>query len=108
MNSLVLNPTNVNIQILIRQEKCLRVLVGSFIRGMSVSEPALSDMETIVNPNDKYDYTSYITQDSKTLLGCSKLLLISTFLMRLIDRYSAPTYKSQSGAQTEFENNERH
>lgn len=75
---------------------------------MSFSEPALSDMEMIVNPNDEYDYTSYITQDSKTLASSSKLLLLSIFLIRLIDRYQQPTYKSQSSAQTEFENNELH
>ena len=61
---------------------------------MQVSQPALSDLELIINPNDQYDYTSYITQDSKTFLSCSKFLLVAAFLIRVIDRYQSPTYKS--------------
>lgn len=108
VNSIALNPTNVNIMILIRQERSLSTLVSNYTRGMQVSMAALTDLEAILNPNEEYDYCSYITQDSKILTNSSKLLLLSVFLIRLIDQYQQPTYKAQTAAQTEFENNQRH
>ena len=61
INSIALNPTNVNIMVLIRQERSLSTLVNNYTRGMQVSMAALTDLEAILSPDDKYDYCSYIT-----------------------------------------------
>lgn len=73
--------------ILIRQEGALNTLVGDFTRGMNVSTTALADLEAILSPNEQYDYCSYIKQDSRIITNSSKLLLLSVFLIRLIDQY---------------------
>jgi len=105
--SIAFNHSNVNIMILIRQERALSIIMGNYVRGIQVSMASVNDLEDTLSSISQHDYCNYITQDNKILLNSSKLLLVSVFLIKLLDQYQQPTYKVQTAAQTEFENDQR-
>ena len=45
--------------------------------------------------------------DNKVLVNASKILLLSIFLIKLLDQYKQPHYRVQSSAQTDYENSVR-
>lgn len=50
---------------------------------------ALDELEEYI-ANDIYDYSSYVTNDSKVLANATKLLILSTFLFKLLNQYKMP------------------
>jgi len=57
----------------------------------------LDDLDDYVS-NEKYDYSSYLTKDSKVLANSTKLLILSTFLFKLFNQYKMPEMKNLTGA----------
>jgi len=57
----------------------------------------LDDLDDYVT-NEKYDYSSYLTKDSKVLANSTKLLILSTFLFKLFNQYKMPEMKNLTGA----------
>ena len=60
--------------------------------GYQPSEMVLDDLDDYVS-NEKYDYSSYLTKDSKVLANSTKLLILSTFLFKLFNQYKMPEMK---------------
>jgi predicted RNase H-related nuclease YkuK (DUF458 family) len=58
---------------------------------------ALDELEEYI-ANDIYDYSSYVTNDSKVLANATKLLILSTFLFKLLNQYKMPVPKLVNGA----------
>ena len=88
---------------LIFQLKYLTDIQRSLESGYQPEEMALDDLDEYVS-TDKYDYSSYLTKDSKVLSNSTKLLILSTFLFKLFNQYKMPELKNISGAQTDFKN----
>ena len=85
VQSVALQPSNVNVQVLFSQEKALALIQASLMQGYSPNAQALDDIEDFLS-NDIYDYSAYvIQQDNKVLANATKLLMLSNFLFKLLN-----------------------
>ena len=71
--------------------------------GYQPGDLVLEDLDEYL-ADEKYDYSSYLTKDSKVLANSTKLLILSTFLFKLFNQYKMPELKHLTGAQTDFKN----
>jgi predicted RNase H-related nuclease YkuK (DUF458 family) len=69
---------------MIVQYKCLITIQKSLESGYSPQDSALDELEDFIS-NEVYDYSSYVTNDSKVLSNATKLLILSTFLFKLLN-----------------------
>jgi hypothetical protein len=71
--------------------------------GNQLPKSALDDLDQFIK-SEVYDYNSYFTGESKVLINSSKLLILSTFLFKILNNYRMPEPQQVSGAQTDFKN----
>lgn len=69
---------------LIVQERCLRSIQNSLEKGYTPQEMALDELDEYI-ANEIYDYCSYVTNKSSVLSNSAKLLILSTFLFKLLN-----------------------
>lgn len=89
---------------LLAQERTLTMLVALMAQGRDVIK-SLGEMETLLAEPD-FDYNIYGSRPERTLDNSMKILLVCTFLLRLLESYRQPAYKSTTGARTNFQNEE--
>jgi hypothetical protein len=64
---------------------------------------ALFEMDEFIC-SEQHDYCTYLTANNKVLSNATKVLILSTFLFKLLSQYKMPETKHVTGAETDFKN----